>query len=198
MRLSRIDQHIKDEPCAKQRALLGSFSSRYSSRFSRYRSAWSIFTLLPLAQPTMPIVDFRKKILDEQVFWAQDLFTGCDNPGFRRRSVNTCTAVFILCRSLVTFRTFYGLDEYSCTGSPRVVTQRVHPRGGRRQNLFENYYFEKLHAPRARGARAAREGRRDESTVNNSGSKLKIRLTGELGNRMARLSRLFLGPGDNF
>jgi hypothetical protein len=23
MRLSRIDQHIKDEPCAKQRALLG-------------------------------------------------------------------------------------------------------------------------------------------------------------------------------
>ena len=39
---------------------------------------------------------------------------------------------------------------------------------------------------RARGAcaraRASREGRRDESTVNNSGSKLKIRLTGALGN----------------
>ena len=31
MRLSRIDQHIKDEPCAKQRALLGVFSSRFSS-----------------------------------------------------------------------------------------------------------------------------------------------------------------------
>ena len=74
--------------------------------------------------------------------------------------------------------------------------------GGIRQNLFENYYFEKLQAPRARGARAraraARKGRWDESNVNNSGSKLKIRLTGELGNRMARLSRLFLGPGDNF
>jgi hypothetical protein len=26
--------------------------------------------------------------------------------------------------------------------------------GGIRQNLFEIYYFEKLHAPRARGARA--------------------------------------------
>ena len=55
---------------------------------------------------------------------------------------------------------------------------------------------------RARGARAraraAREGRRDESTVNNSGSKLKIRLTGGLGNRETRLSSLFLGPGDNF
>ena len=39
---------------------------------------------------------------------------------------------------------------------------------------------------RARGARAcaraSREGRRDESTVNNSGSKLKIRLVGPLGN----------------
>ena len=74
--------------------------------------------------------------------------------------------------------------------------------GGIRQNLFENYYFEQLHAPRARGARAraraAREGRRDESTVHNSGSKLKIRLTGGLGNRETRLSSLFLGPGDNF
>ena len=58
--------------------------------------------------------------------------------------------------------------------------------GGIRQNLFEIYYFEKLHAPRARGAcayaRASREGRRDESTVNNSSSKLKNRLTGRLGN----------------
>ena len=60
------------------------------------------------------------------------------------------------------------------------------PTGGIRQNLFEIYYFEKLHAPRARGARAcaraAREARRDESTVNNSGSKSKIRLVGALGN----------------
>jgi hypothetical protein len=34
--------------------------------------------------------------------------------------------------------------------------------------------------------------------VKNSGSKLKIRLTGPLWNRMARPSGLFLGPGDNF
>ena len=44
----------------------------------------------------------------------------------------------------------------------------------------------------------AREGRRGEPTVNNSGSKLKFRLTGALGNRDTRLSRPFLGPGDNF
>ena len=36
MRLSRIDQHIKDEPCAKQRALLGVSSSR-SSSVSQFR-----------------------------------------------------------------------------------------------------------------------------------------------------------------
>ena len=58
--------------------------------------------------------------------------------------------------------------------------------GGIRQNLFEIIIFEKLHAPLARGARAraraARDGRRDESTVSNSGSKFKIRLTGALGN----------------
>jgi hypothetical protein len=64
-------------------------------------------------------------------------------------------------------------------GSPSSM-----PTGGIRQNLFEIYYFEKLHAPRARGARArSRLARRsvaaarDESTVNNSGSKLK---TGKL------------------
>jgi hypothetical protein len=47
MRLSRVDQHIKDEPCAKQRVLLGIFSSRYSSRFSRYPICWSILTVSP-------------------------------------------------------------------------------------------------------------------------------------------------------
>ena len=58
--------------------------------------------------------------------------------------------------------------------------------GGYVRILFEIYYFEKLHAPRSRGAcvhaRASREGRRDESTVNNSSSKLKNRLTGRMGN----------------
>jgi hypothetical protein len=43
MRLSRIDQHIKDEPCAKQRALLGIFSSRSSSVSRGVRSAAPIF-----------------------------------------------------------------------------------------------------------------------------------------------------------
>jgi hypothetical protein len=69
---------------------------------------------------------------------------------------------------------------------PQVGQKTRTPTGGIRQNLFENYY-PKNYIDRAR-ARAAREGRRDESIVNNSGSKLKIRLTGELGNRMARLS----------
>ena len=52
MRLSRIDQHIKDEPCAKQRALLGVSSSRFSSVSRGVRSAqkWakycSIFTII--------------------------------------------------------------------------------------------------------------------------------------------------------
>ena len=47
-------------------------------------------------------------------------------------------------------------------------------------------------------ARASREGRRDEPTVNNSGSKLKIRLVGPPGNRETLLSRPFLGPRGNF
>jgi hypothetical protein len=48
MRLSRIGQHIKDEPCAKQRALLGVFSSRCSSISRGVRSAGPIFTFSPL------------------------------------------------------------------------------------------------------------------------------------------------------
>ena len=48
MRLSRIDQHIKDEPCARQRALLGVSSSRSSSVSRGVRSVVPIFTFLPL------------------------------------------------------------------------------------------------------------------------------------------------------
>ena len=48
MRLSRIGQHIKDEPCAKQRSLLGVFSSRSSSVFRGVRSAYPIYFGLPL------------------------------------------------------------------------------------------------------------------------------------------------------
>ena len=40
---SRIDQYIEDEPCAKQRALLGVFSSRYSSVSRDVRHAVSFF-----------------------------------------------------------------------------------------------------------------------------------------------------------
>jgi hypothetical protein len=48
MRLSRINQHIKDEPCAKQRALLGVFSSRYSSVSRDIRSTYPIWIFIPL------------------------------------------------------------------------------------------------------------------------------------------------------
>jgi len=48
MRLSRIDQHIKDEPCAKQRALLGVSSNRYSSVSRGVQSAVPIFIGSPL------------------------------------------------------------------------------------------------------------------------------------------------------
>jgi hypothetical protein len=74
--------------------------------------------------------------------------------------------------------------------------------GGYTRTYLKIIILKNLHVPRARGARAharaAREGRRDESTVNKSGSKLKIRLTSELGNLMARFSGPFLGSGDNF
>jgi hypothetical protein len=43
MRLSIIGQHIKDESCAKQRALLGVLSSRSSSVSWGVRSVGTIF-----------------------------------------------------------------------------------------------------------------------------------------------------------
>ena len=48
MRLSGIDQHINDEPCAKQRALLGVSSNRYSSVSRGVQSAVPIFIGSPL------------------------------------------------------------------------------------------------------------------------------------------------------
>jgi hypothetical protein len=54
--------------------------------------------------------------------------------------------------------------------------------GGVCYNLFETYNFEKLHAP------CAREGWRDESTMNNSGSKLKFWHSGALGNLLMFVS----------
>jgi hypothetical protein len=50
MRLSRVDQHIKHEPCAKQRALLGGFLSRFSSISRGVRSACSICFFTPLVE----------------------------------------------------------------------------------------------------------------------------------------------------
>jgi hypothetical protein len=46
MRLSRIDQHIKDEPCAKQRALLGVCSRRFS-RVSHFSAFLEVSELRP-------------------------------------------------------------------------------------------------------------------------------------------------------
>ena len=48
MRLSRIDQHIKYKPCAKQRAFLGVSSSRSSSVSRENRSTYPIHISLPL------------------------------------------------------------------------------------------------------------------------------------------------------
>jgi hypothetical protein len=48
MKLSRIDQHIKDEPCAKQRALLGVFSSRFASVSREHQILYPIFSYSPL------------------------------------------------------------------------------------------------------------------------------------------------------
>ena len=39
----------------------------------------------------MPIVAFRKKILDGHIFWVQDLFTECENLVFRGRWVDIHT-----------------------------------------------------------------------------------------------------------
>ena len=47
------------------------------------------------AHPKIPIVAFRKKILDGGVFWVQDPFTACGNPVSRRRYVDICTAPVI-------------------------------------------------------------------------------------------------------
>jgi hypothetical protein len=69
MKLSRIDQHIKDEHCAKQRALLGVSSSRSSSVSRGVRSAVPIFTPSPLVVASSAAVDlyreFRALLHDE-------------------------------------------------------------------------------------------------------------------------------------
>jgi hypothetical protein len=60
IRLCRIGQHIKDEPCAKQRALVGVSSSRYSSVSRGVRSAWSIFSKRPLVD-----IDYSSEIVSQ-------------------------------------------------------------------------------------------------------------------------------------
>jgi hypothetical protein len=64
MGLFRIDQHIKDEPCAKQRALLGIFSSRSSSVSRGVQSVVSIFTVSPLVD----MAAAEKKIMFVELF----------------------------------------------------------------------------------------------------------------------------------
>jgi hypothetical protein len=56
MRLSRIDQHIKDEPCATQRALLDVPSSRSLSVSRGVRSAGSICSSSPLLVDLLNLV----------------------------------------------------------------------------------------------------------------------------------------------
>jgi hypothetical protein len=63
MTLSRVDQHIQDEPCAKRRALLSVFSSRYSSVFRDVRSACSIFTVSPLVQLYQRVLSYPGTVL---------------------------------------------------------------------------------------------------------------------------------------
>jgi hypothetical protein len=48
MRLSRINRHIKDKHCAKQRALLGVLSSRFSSVSRDIRSTYPFWIGSPL------------------------------------------------------------------------------------------------------------------------------------------------------
>jgi hypothetical protein len=62
MRLSRIDQHIKDEPCAKQRAILGVSSRRFSSVSRGVRSAFPVFFFLPLVLNLVMMTKLRNSI----------------------------------------------------------------------------------------------------------------------------------------
>jgi len=55
-------------------------SNHYFPPFAESRITW-----IESAQQKMPIVAFRKKILDGRVARVQDLFTEYDNRFFRRR-----------------------------------------------------------------------------------------------------------------
>ena len=65
MRPSMISQNIKDEPCAKQRALFGVFSSRCSS-VSRGHQIWcSLYFFSPLV-PGMRVISLLGKFSNLQ------------------------------------------------------------------------------------------------------------------------------------
>jgi hypothetical protein len=67
MRLSRADQHIKDEPCAKRRALLGVYCSRFSSVSRGVRCAGSIFTTSSLVRLYMPHISVLSHISETSI-----------------------------------------------------------------------------------------------------------------------------------
>jgi hypothetical protein len=74
MRLSRIDQHTNDEPCAKQRALLGIFSSRFSSVSRVVRSALPIFTVSPFRFSIVFLATRKSRALDLIAFDEKSTF----------------------------------------------------------------------------------------------------------------------------
>ena len=85
MRLARIVQHIKDEPCAQHRALLGVSSSRSSSVSRGVRSAGPIWIGSPLV--AMHSSNLLFKILPYS--------TRVLVPGYLGNSVHSCTRVLV-------------------------------------------------------------------------------------------------------
>ena len=86
--------------------------------------------------------------------------------------------------SRIAYPMIIGMLNTKCGAMHPIGQPSTNPSltGGIRQNLFEIYYFEKITCNARALASRAIEGRRDESTVNNLGFKLKIQLTGALGN----------------
>jgi hypothetical protein len=68
-------------------------SNRYFPPFAESQITW-----IGSAQPKMPIVHFRKKILDGRVPPVQDTFTECDDRFFRKKigKYSCCAGHYLL------------------------------------------------------------------------------------------------------
>jgi hypothetical protein len=64
---STIDQNIKDEPCAKHRALLGIFSSRYSSVSRGNQILLSILNTTPLVRVLIDSIRIWTEVFREDL-----------------------------------------------------------------------------------------------------------------------------------